>query len=468
MRKSEHVSRLTYTIADGLAAAAEAGLAYVVRFEAGWIAIEGRTDVLPQRYLEALPVTVAVLLLATALAGGYRPRALRRPRSVGLAVRSAALGGALLAALALGYRDAFQYSRLALVFIAIGYVPAMIATRTLALAVLRRLVAAGALASRAALAGAPERMAAVLAALCREPWPATRVVHTLAAPSARSGGAPDDLPGPLPDGDALVALVADGQVQEVIVAARAEDAAWTRRLLRRLEETPADVRLVPDLADETLVNPDAVVIGGVPILSLRERPLYGTRALAKRIVDITFAALLLAVTAPLLAVLAVLVRTTSPGPALYRQRRTGLDGRVFEMLKLRTMQSGAEEGSGPVFARRGDVRVTPLGRFLRRFSLDELPQLWNVLRGDMSLVGPRPERPELLEELRRRHPGYMLRLSVKAGMTGWAQVHGLRGGTPFDERLRMDLEYIDAWSLWLDLEILVRTAAHVLRGENAY
>jgi len=145
----------------------------------------------------------------------------------------------------------------------------------------------------------------------------------------------------------------------------------------------------------------------------------------------------------------------------------GLDGHRFGMLKFRTMRAGAEQASGPVFARRGDPRVTPLGRVLRRLSLDELPQLWNVVRGEMSLVGPRPERAPFIEEFRSRLPGYMLRQSVKAGMTGWAQVHGLRGDSSLEERLRYDLEYIDRWSLLFDLEILGRTAVQVVVGRNA-
>jgi lipopolysaccharide/colanic/teichoic acid biosynthesis glycosyltransferase len=153
---------------------------------------------------------------------------------------------------------------------------------------------------------------------------------------------------------------------------------------------------------------------------------------------------------------------------LFIQERMGMDGRPFRMLKFRTMRSDAESESGPVFARPGDPRATAVGRVLRRTSLDELPQLWNVLRGEMSLVGPRPERAPFIEEFRRRFPGYMLRHAVKAGMTGWAQVHGLRGGSSLEDRLRYDLEYVDRWSLSLDLEILGRTALQVLVGRNAY
>ena len=193
-----------------------------------------------------------------------------------------------------------------------------------------------------------------------------------------------------------------------------------------------------------------------------------SHAASKRALDVSLAAVLLVVLSPLLLLIAVVVRATSPGPALFAQERMGLDGRRFEMLKFRTMRTGAEDETGPVFATRADPRATPVGRFLRRFSLDELPQLWNVLRGEMSLVGPRPERAPFIEQFRDRFPGYMLRHTVKAGMTGWAQVHGLRGGCSLEDRLRYDLEYVDRWSLSLDVEILGRTALQVLVGRNAY
>ena len=188
-------------------------------------------------------------------------------------------------------------------------------------------------------------------------------------------------------------------------------------------------------------------------------------------------ALLLVAGIPFWLLVAAAIKLDSRGPVLYVDRRVGVGEREFRMLKLRTMVAGADrlqptleeanEASGALFKIRRDPRVTRVGRLLRRFSLDELPQLWNVLRGEMSLVGPRPERRPFIEEFRRRIPGYMLRHSVKAGMTGWAQVHGCRGASDLEDRLRYDLEYIDRWNLALDLEILGRTAVQVVVGRNA-
>jgi lipopolysaccharide/colanic/teichoic acid biosynthesis glycosyltransferase len=152
---------------------------------------------------------------------------------------------------------------------------------------------------------------------------------------------------------------------------------------------------------------------------------------------------------------------------LFRQERMGMDGRTFPILKFRTMRTDAE-ASGAVMARAGDVRRTPLGAFLRASSLDELPQLFNVLRGDMSLVGPRPERPVFIEEFKRRIPKYHLRHKVKAGITGWAQIHGLRGQTSIEKRIEYDLYYIENWSLGLDVKILLRTALGGFLSRHAY
>jgi exopolysaccharide biosynthesis polyprenyl glycosylphosphotransferase len=184
--------------------------------------------------------------------------------------------------------------------------------------------------------------------------------------------------------------------------------------------------------------------------------------------DIALAALGLIVLAPLLAVLSLLIRFTSPGPVFYRQERMGLDGRSFRMYKFRSMREDAEAESGPVWVAAGDDRRTPVGRTLRRFSLDELPQLWNVLKGDMSLVGPRPERPFFVHQFKTLIPQYMLRHKVKSGLTGWAQVNGLRGNTSLENRIEYDLYYIQNWSLTLDVKILILTLYRAWQHRHAH
>jgi putative colanic acid biosynthesis UDP-glucose lipid carrier transferase len=184
--------------------------------------------------------------------------------------------------------------------------------------------------------------------------------------------------------------------------------------------------------------------------------------------DLVLGTAALALLWPLMAGLALAIKLTSPGPVFYRQSRTGLGGRSFDMLKFRSMRADAEGQTGPVWAARNDQRCTFLGGFMRRWSLDELPQLFNVLAGDMSLVGPRPERGVFVEEFRRQIPNYAQRHQVKSGITGWAQVNGWRGNTSLRHRVQCDLYYISNWSLWLDLKILVMTLWCGVRHRNAY
>jgi exopolysaccharide biosynthesis polyprenyl glycosylphosphotransferase len=198
-------------------------------------------------------------------------------------------------------------------------------------------------------------------------------------------------------------------------------------------------------------------IEGIPMINLGDIPLQGWQLFFKRAFDMVFSLIGLILLFPLLVIIALVVKTTSRGPVFYTQKRIGLDGKQFKMIKYRTMVTDAEKETGPIWSPANDHRVTKIGRLLRKFSIDELPQLFNVLIGNMSLVGPRPERPELVEKFKYNIPRYMLRHSVRTGMTGWAQVHGLRGNTPLDKRIEFDIYYIQNWSFRLDLQILWRT-----------
>ena len=237
--------------------------------------------------------------------------------------------------------------------------------------------------------------------------------------------------------------------------------------LTLLADSTAAVRLVPDLTQAFRLNPSVEDFDGMPVVLVTESPEQGWNAVVKRGFDLACSGLGLLVTAPLVAVLALLVRLDSPGPVFYTQERVGMNGRRFRMIKFRSMRADAEaEGDG--WTVKDDPRRTPLGSTLRRLSLAELPPLWNVFVGDMSLVGPRPEQPRFVEEFRGSIPRYMLRHHVKAGMTGWAQVNGLRGDTPLEDRIRYDLYYVQNWSLWFDVRILFLTVARVFKDANAY
>jgi Undecaprenyl-phosphate glucose phosphotransferase len=257
-------------------------------------------------------------------------------------------------------------------------------------------------------------------------------------------------------------------VDHVILALAHEDYGRLPGLLDAVGDEPVTIHVVPDLLRFASLRGGIEQFEGMPFIHLRESPLYGWNRLAKRVFDFVFSAAVLAVIWPALLMLAAVVKLSSRGSIFYRQERMGLDGRRFEMLKFRTMDADAEARTGPVWAGPSDQRRTGFGAFLRRLSLDELPQFWNVLRGDMSVVGPRPERPVFVERFRQTVPGYMLRHKVKAGITGWAQVNGLRGNTSLEKRIQYDIEYIERWSVWLDVKIIAMTVVRVLVDRNAY
>jgi len=283
------------------------------------------------------------------------------------------------------------------------------------------------------------------------------------AVEARAAGVPvlgsvDDLP----------AIVERTRADLVYLAlGRAEYLAEERALIG-LQDSTAAVRLVPDLQRAFTLNASVEDFDGMPVVLVTESPGQGWNAVLKRAFDLVFATAGLVLLSPLLVAIAIWVRLDSRGPVLYAQERVGLNGRRFRMLKFRTMRTDAEAEGAPGWTRPGDPRRTGAGKVLRTLSLDELPQLWNVVLGHMSLVGPRPERPSYVEAFRSTIPKYMLRHHVKAGITGWAQVNGLRGDTPLDRRIEFDLYYIRNWSLGFDLRIILLTVVRVFRDASAH
>jgi exopolysaccharide biosynthesis polyprenyl glycosylphosphotransferase len=246
-------------------------------------------------------------------------------------------------------------------------------------------------------------------------------------------------------------------VSDVYVALDLNNYDKILNTLKVLNKYVVNVRLIPDLFQLLTLKARIEDLDGFPVISVDEPPLRGMLLLAKRLMDIVVSALFLLLFAPFFFLIALLIKLTSKGPVLYHQERMGLDGKKFVMHKFRTMVCDAESQTGPVMCSPDDPRITKMGRFLRKFSLDEVPQLVNVLKGEMSLVGPRPERPVFVQKFREKIPKYMLRHKVKSGVTGWAQVHGLRQDTPIDKRLDYDFYYIQNWSLSLDLKILWKT-----------
>jgi Undecaprenyl-phosphate glucose phosphotransferase len=244
------------------------------------------------------------------------------------------------------------------------------------------------------------------------------------------------------------------RIDEVYVALPLEAHARMLTVIEQASRELSDIHVVPDLLQFMALRARLEDLDGVPIVSIHDVPLQGLNSALKRVIDIAISGAALLLLAAPAGLIALLVRLTSPGNVFYRQERMGLDGKAFTVYKFRSMYADAEVDSGPVWARDDDPRCTPIGRLLRRWDFDEIPQFWNVLKGEMSIVGPRPERPFFVQQFKLRIPQYMLRHKVKAGITGWAQVNGWRGNTSIEKRIEYDLYYIENWSVGLDLKIM--------------
>lgn len=263
-------------------------------------------------------------------------------------------------------------------------------------------------------------------------------------------------------------VVRKHDINHVFVALPHASSEAMMRLLDTLVRNVVSIHVVPDLLQFMVLRSRVEDIDGLPTINLSETPLEGWSRFVKRGFDLLVAGAAFLFFSPVMLGIAIAIWLEDRGPILYRQIRMGLDGKPFEIVKFRSMRVGAEQQTGAVWAEKDDPRRTRVGRIIRPWSLDELPQLWNVLNGDMSVVGPRPERPQFVEQFRAEFPHYMLRHKVRAGMTGWAQVHGWRGNTSIRIRIEHDLYYIENWSLMLDFKILFLTLLHGLKHENAY
>jgi Undecaprenyl-phosphate glucose phosphotransferase len=265
----------------------------------------------------------------------------------------------------------------------------------------------------------------------------------------------------------LAPLIREHEVDEVIIALPEATHQEILTLISECERGKVTIKVFPDVFQYMAGQVSIGDLGGLPLLTVRDIALRGWRRVVKRLMDITGAAFGLVFLSPLLLLMAMLIKLDSRGPAFYAQERMGLDGRPFMIFKFRSMRTDAE-ANGPGWTVENDPRTTRLGRLIRRINVDEFPQLINVLLGEMSLVGPRPERPVWVNQYRRSIPRYMDRHWERGGMTGWAQVNGLRGDTSIPERIKYDLWYIENWSLLLDIKILIRQLFGFFRSPNAY
>jgi Undecaprenyl-phosphate glucose phosphotransferase len=435
--------------------------AYAVRFD-----LFGRGDIPPfsDYALQLIPILV-VWFFAYKTFDLYRPNRLGSHLSEWFDIAKAStLGVLVLVAVMTFVFHGYDYSRLVILMFWVASIAAVSFSRAAFREVLRFARRRGYNQRYAVVVGGGEPAAEVLRVLRRRPDTGLQILGLLCDKEEAEGSPVRWLGGM----EEIRTVLTTRQVDSVIIALPHSEYARLGAVLNEIGDEPVAIHFVPDLFNLASLRGGVEEFESIAFIHLRESPLYGWNRVLKRSFDLVFGAAVLAVALVPMAVIAAAVVVTSGWPILFRQERMGLDGRRFRMLKFRTMRHDAEATSGPQWAVPDDPRRTPLGGLLRAWSLDELPQLFNVLRGDMSLVGPRPERPSFVEEFRRRVPGYMLRHKMKAGITGWAQINGWRGNTSIEERIKYDLEYIARWSLAFDLSILLRTLWLGFRNRNAY
>jgi exopolysaccharide biosynthesis polyprenyl glycosylphosphotransferase len=456
---------MTLVGADALALTAGLFATYWFRFRSGLLPVPfGIPSV--DYYVVSLAVVIPVGLVVIRSAGLYRPH--RRAaflRDFVDGARAMALTCVLLAAIAFFYRE-FSFSRTLLVGFGIGSSLFFVALRRLAGLGHRVLRGHGIGIQRVGIVGGGEMAAGLAHKIESRPGTGLEVVATLEGPewSDEEGPSADRARRP----GRMRSFARAHRLDRVIVTD--PDLSHDERL-DLVEECHGDgIRcdFVPDLFEVMLGRIRVEEIDGVPLVGSRLYPLDRFDRLKKRTLDLVLSSVALVVLSPLLGLIVIAIRMGSKGPVFFRQPRLGRDGREFEIIKFRSMRVEAEEATGPVWAHRGDDRTTRVGQILRRSSFDELPQLWNVLKGEMSLVGPRPERRFFVDRFRRRIPRYLERHGVKSGLTGWAQVNGLRGDTSIEERTRFDIWYVENWSLELDVKILLLTCFRFLFQEDAY
>ena len=437
--------------------------AYAVRFYVIGPPLRSAIPPLEPYLLMLVPILV-VWGMAFRAFGLYRPRRIGSRLSEMTDIAKASSIGALVlvAVMTFAFRE-YEYSRVVIVYFWALSISLVSFSRSVFREALRVARRHGYNLRFALVVGASEIAETVIRRLRARPDVGIQVLGLVGDGKCPVGGVP--WLGGYAD---LGTVLATRSVDHVVLALPHEDYGRLPGLLDAIGDEPVTIHVVPDLFRFASLRGGVEEFEGVPFIHLRESPLHGWNRVAKRAFDVAFSLGVLVALAPVLAALAVAVRLSSRGPVLFRQERMGLDGQRFGMLKLWTMRVDAEAQSGPVWASAEDPRRTAIGPFLRRFSLDELPQFVNVLRGEMSVVGPRPERPVFVERFRQTVPGYMLRHKVKSGITGWAQVNGLRGNTSLEKRIQYDIEYIERWSVWLDIKIIVMTVVRVLVDRNAY
>ncbi len=451
-------------VLDVLALMASFLITYALRFTTGVIPLHGGTPDF-EYYAKALVVIVPVYLWFFRNYGLYQPnRAVRRIEEIFMVVKAVSFSILTIMAISFFYRK-FTYSRIYLVFLWFFSVLFISSARYLLIQWEYRRKLQRKDISRVLLVGANHNARNIIQWSKANPHYGQDVVAVLTRDQALIGKHVEgiEITGMAEDCEAFIENLKPDRV--VLV-----DSEFSREKITDLvvtcEDRMIDFKIAADFYGLLTRSVEVENVSNVPLLGFRPLPLddFWNRC-AKRIFDVLVSAAAFVLTSPLWLLAFILIKLDGRGPVFYFQERVGRDEQIFKVIKFRTMKVDAEKETGPVWAKADDARRTRFGNFLRRFNIDELPQIWNVLRGDMSLVGPRPERPHFVNQFRESIPRYMTRHKVKAGITGWAQVHGLRGNTSIHERVKYDLYYMENWSIMLDIEIIFMT---LFAYKNAY
>jgi exopolysaccharide biosynthesis polyprenyl glycosylphosphotransferase len=469
IEKKHRALASVYLVNDAVASNLAMLCAWFLRFHSEVIPVtKGQQDF--STYAALLPLITIVFPLSFAVQGLYRVRPTRGKTEEWVAVIiGSAVATIILSGVLLWVRPAqshiVPYSRATLAFFLLFAVILTIIGRTIVRVFVQRRHREGKDLDRVLIAGNGELARAVFERMSSR----RDELGFLIAGYLRNGddGEIPGLPclGSIGDAEAIVQAQA---IDHVFVALPHASSKAMMELLDRLVRSCLSIHVVPDLLQFMVLRSRVEDLDGLPTINLTDTRLDGWSRFVKRAFDLVVASTALLLLLPAMLLVALAIWLEDRGPIFYRQMRMGLDGKPFEILKFRSMRVGAEAETGAVWASKDDPRRTRVGSVIRAWSLDELPQLWNVLVGDMSVIGPRPERPEFVEQFRAEFPHYMLRHKVRAGMTGWAQVHGWRGNTSIRMRIEHDLYYIENWSLLLDCKILFMTVVYGLRDENAY
>ena len=440
--------------------------AYYFRFQTGWFPLEGAIP--PFSKYESLLIPVWILFLVNfKIVGLYKPLRGKSPWVDYYNIIKANTIAVLLLSAFLFFFPEESYSRLVIGIFWFSVTFFLVASHMVIRNVLRMFRRRGKNLRYVLVAGAGELGRELAHRIDLHPEMGFKIVGYLSTHKnkvgTRIGGYP--VLGTL---DHVAQCVRDHGVDKLFITLPMKSQDQIETVLFHLGEEPIDVMVVPDLLKFMNLSGGVDNFDGFPVVNLTESPLYGWNLVFKRLTDIVISMTAIILTSPLMALISVLIKLESRGPVFYLQERVGLDQKTFRMYKFRSMRIDAEFQSGPVWTKENDDRRTRLGALLRQTSLDELPQFFNVFLGDMSMVGPRPERPVFVEDFKKSVPHYMLRLKMKAGITGWAQVNGWRGNTSLEKRLEHDLYYIQHWSLYFDLKILFKTLWNGLINRHAY